>query len=118
MPSDLPLLAGSASTVIFAASTVPMVVKAVTTRDMRSYSLGSLALTNTGNAIHSIYVFSLPFGPIWILHGFYLVVTAFLLVWFLFLETRMFQSCDDVTRWLRPFVKKCHGNPERLLTVP
>ena len=31
--------------------------------------------------MHSIYVFSLPPGPIWVLHGFYVVSTAVMLVW-------------------------------------
>ncbi|MGH3705077.1 MAG: hypothetical protein ACRDT9_10645, partial [Agromyces sp.] len=38
---------------------------------------------NVGNAVHSAYVFSLPFGPIWVLHGFYLIASALMLVWFL-----------------------------------
>jgi hypothetical protein len=82
-PASLPLLAGIASTVIFAGSTLPMLGKAVRTRDLGSYSLGNLMLANTGNAVHSIYVFSLPPGPLWILHSFYLVSTGLMLAWFL-----------------------------------
>jgi hypothetical protein len=33
--------------------------------------------------VHSIYVFSLPPGPLWILHSFYLVTTGLMLAWFL-----------------------------------
>ena len=36
-----------------------------------------------GNAVHAIYVYSLPPGPIWLLHTFYLVSTAFMLAWYL-----------------------------------
>ena len=50
------VLAGSVSTAIFAVGMLPMVVKAVATRDLRSYSLSSLALVNVGNAVHSVYV--------------------------------------------------------------
>ncbi len=80
---EIPVLAGLASTALFVASTLPMLAKARRTRDLSSYSLGNLLLANTGNAIHSVYVFSLPPGPIWALHGFYLASTALMLVWFL-----------------------------------
>ncbi len=83
MNLDLPIIAGTISTIIFALSTLPMLVKAVRTRDLRSYSLGQIALANAGNVVHSIYVFNLPPGPIWMLHGFYLVTTAMMLVWYL-----------------------------------
>lgn len=81
--TSLPLLAGITSTVIFAGSTLPMVGKAWRTRDLRSYSLGNLVLANVGNAVHAVYVFSLPPGPIWLLHAFNLATTALMLVWFL-----------------------------------
>jgi hypothetical protein len=42
-----------------------------------------LVLNNSGNVIHAIYVFSLPPGPIWALHAFYLVTTALMLGWYL-----------------------------------
>lgn len=76
-------VAGVASTVIFVGSTLPMLGKAVRTRDLRSYSLGNLGLANAGNMIHSVYVFSLPPGPLWALHLFNLGSTLFMLVWFL-----------------------------------
>ena len=85
---SLTVLAGTASTVLFAASTLPMLVKAWRTRDLTSYSLGNLLLANLGNAVHSVYVFSLPAGPIWALHGFYLVTTGLMLVWFLRYDVR------------------------------
>lgn len=80
--TSFPMLAGVTSTVIFASSTVPMLVKAGRTRDLTSYSLGNLLLANLGNAVHSVYVLSLPPGPIWALHGFYLMSTALMLMWF------------------------------------
>ena len=48
-----------------------MLVKAYRTRDLSSYSLGNILLANVGNAVHSVYVFSLPPGPLWVLHSFY-----------------------------------------------
>jgi len=80
---SLPTLAGLASTVIFAASTLPMLVKAYRSRDLASYSLGNIALANLGNAVYSVYVYSLPPGPIWLLHTFYLVSSALMLGWYL-----------------------------------
>jgi hypothetical protein len=78
---SVPTLAGIASTVIFAWSVLPMLAKAHRTRDLASYSLGNLLLANVGNAVHSVYVFSLPAGPIWVLHGFYLATSWLMLVW-------------------------------------
>jgi hypothetical protein len=79
--TGIPVLAGIASTTIFAASVLPMLVKARQTRDLRSYSRGNLVLANIGNGVHSVYVFDLPPGPIWALHGFYLVTSALMLLW-------------------------------------
>jgi hypothetical protein len=79
--TSVPTLAGIASTVIFAWSMLPMLAKAHRTRDLASYSLGNLVLANVGNAVHSVYVFSLPVGPIWALHSFYLATSGLMLVW-------------------------------------
>ena len=79
---DLAVFAGVLSTGLFAMSYLPMLVKAARTRDLSSYSFGNLAITNVGNALYSVYVFSLPAGPIWFLHTFYLVASALMLVWF------------------------------------
>jgi len=81
--SSLPILAGVVSTIVFASSTLPMVIKAATTRDLGSYSLGNLALVNVGNVVHSFYVFHLPLGPIWVLHGFHVTTSLLMLVWYL-----------------------------------
>ena len=59
-----------------------MLVKAVRTKDLSSYSPAQLVLTNFGNVLYSAYVFSLPLGPIWALHCFYLVSTALMLAWY------------------------------------
>ena len=81
--ASLPVLAGSASTVIFIASTLPMLVKAGRTKDLASYSLGNIVLANVGNVIYAIYVLSLPVGPIWALHGFHLSATGLMMFWYL-----------------------------------
>jgi uncharacterized protein with PQ loop repeat len=77
------VLAGTVSTVLFAASTLPMLIKAARTKELRSYSRGNLVLANIGNAVHSIYVFQLPPGPIWALHTFYVVTSGLMLFWHL-----------------------------------
>lgn len=78
---EFPIVAGAVSTLLFVVSYLPMLVKAFRTRDLESYSLGNLAIANVGNGVHSIYVFSLPPGPIWVLHSFYVVSTAVMFVW-------------------------------------
>ena len=83
MELNLPVIAGTTSTIIFALSTLPMLVKAFRTKDLKSYSLGNILLANVGNIIHSIYVFHLPFGPIWLLHTFHLITTGLMLIWYL-----------------------------------
>ena len=81
MSGDLPTVAGAISTVIFVISTLPMLFKAFRTKDLRSYSLGNIATANVGNLVQCVYVLSLPVGPIWFLHGFYLVATFLMLLW-------------------------------------
>ncbi|MFC0681806.1 hypothetical protein ACFFGH_28575 [Lysobacter korlensis] len=80
---EFPIAAGMLSTALFAASNLPMVLKAARMRDLRSYSLGNLALINAANGVHSLYVFNLPIGPIWLLHGLYLVASAVMLAMFI-----------------------------------
>ena len=82
MEVNLSVLAGTMSTTVFVLSTLPMLLKAFQTKDLKSYSLGNLLMNNMGNVIHSIYIFSLPPGPIWLLHSFYLVTTALMLWWY------------------------------------
>ena len=98
---DVAILAGGLSTGLFAMSYLPMLVKAARTKDLSSYSLGNLATTNAGNLIYSFYVFSLPAGPIWFLHGFYLVASALMLAWFLRYRPRA-RPADVATRVTAP----------------
>ena len=63
MSATLPVVAGTTSTVVFAFSTVPMLVKAGCTRDLSSYSLDNIVLVNVGNVVHTVNVFHLPVGP-------------------------------------------------------
>ena len=86
MYAALPVMAGIASTAVFASSTMPMLGKALRTRELGSYSLGNLVMANVGNAVHSVYVFSLAPGPLWALHSFHLGSTAFMLAWYLRFE--------------------------------
>lgn len=79
----LQIFAGFSSSSIFIASNLPMVHKALRTRNLRSYSLGQIALANLGNLIHWIYVSGLPMGPIWALHTFNTLVTVLMLVFYL-----------------------------------
>ncbi len=58
-----------------------MLAKAWRTRDLASYSRGNIVLSNIGNTVHSVYVFSLPADPIWLLHTFYLGTSALMLIW-------------------------------------
>ncbi|WP_461471956.1 hypothetical protein [Microbacterium sp. HJ5] len=76
---DIPLIAGTIATVVFAVSNLPMLRKALRTRDVSSYSLPSMIMINAANAVYSLYVFTLPFGPIWGLHTFYVVSCAIML---------------------------------------
>ncbi len=100
---QLQYIAGATSTAIFVSSNLPMLFKAFKTRDLKSYSLSHLVLSNLGNLIHWVYVSSLPFGPIWFLHGFYTLVTAVMLLWYFRYEL----AGTDFLRSLQP-------KPERL----
>jgi hypothetical protein len=98
--TSIPVLAGIASTVIFASSVLPMLLKARRTRDLGSYSLGNMLLANVGNLVHSVYVYSLPPGPIWALHGFYLVSTGLMLIWFLRYRHGQVDPLTSTPRWV------------------
>jgi hypothetical protein len=79
----LPIIAGAMSTLMFVLSNFPMLMRAFKTRNLSSYSFTHILFSNLGNAIHWLYVASLPFGPIWFLHGFFTVTTALMLVCYL-----------------------------------
>jgi uncharacterized protein with PQ loop repeat len=80
---NIPLAAGIVSTGLFVVSVLPMLVKAWRTKDLSSYSPGNIVTSNVANLVYAVYVFSLPVGPIWLLHSFYLVATALMLFWYL-----------------------------------
>ena len=77
--AQLQLAAGSISSLLFATSVFPMLLKVYKSHDMRSYSFGNIVMTNIANAVHWVYIGSLPFGPIWLLHGFFTVTALVLL---------------------------------------
>jgi hypothetical protein len=76
------VISGSVAGFIFAAASWNMVVKAYRTKDLRSYSLGQIVLNNVGNLFYWLYVASLPFGPIYFMHGFFTLVSILMLVWY------------------------------------
>ena len=85
---QLAVLAGLLSTSIFAVSHIPMLIRAIRTKDLRSYSATNLVLANVGNMFHWLYVVSLPWGPIWLLHSFYTITTALMLLWYIQYRSR------------------------------
>lgn len=84
----LPMLIGSVSTALFICSNFPMLFKAFQTKDLHSYSLSHIVFCNIGNVAHWFYISSLPFGPIWFLHGFSTISTFLMLVWYIKFELR------------------------------
>jgi uncharacterized protein with PQ loop repeat len=83
MEINLPTIAGFISTALFSLGTLPMLTKAFRTKNLASYSLGNILMSNVGNFIYAIYVIHLPLGPIWFLHGYNLLSTGLMLVWYL-----------------------------------
>ncbi|HEU5101789.1 MAG TPA: hypothetical protein VFU22_22365 [Roseiflexaceae bacterium] len=81
------LAAGTVSSIIFAASNLPMLTKMVKTKNLKSYSLSQIVLSNLGNLIYWLYVVSLPFGPVWFLHSFFTITTSLMLLFYLRYET-------------------------------
>ncbi len=79
-------LAGSISSLLFAAGTLPMILKAFKTRNLKSYSLGYIGMSNLGNLIYWIYITGLPVGPIWFLHFFNTTVALLMLALYLRFE--------------------------------
>jgi hypothetical protein len=43
----------------------------------------NIVLSNVGNVIYAVCVFSLPPGPIWAMHVFYLTATGLMLFWYM-----------------------------------
>jgi uncharacterized protein with PQ loop repeat len=106
METSLPTIAGFVSAGLFALGTLPMLAKAYRTKDLSSYSPGNILINNFGNIFYSIYVFNLPPGPIWLLHGYNLLTTSLMLVWYLQYECRphwqLFSGGQTTARFLSP----------------
>ncbi len=80
---EIQFLSGSISSIMFMIGTLPMILKAFKTKDLHSYSLGNITLSNLGNFIYWIYQAGLPFGPAWFLHGFNTITTLLMLLLYL-----------------------------------
>ncbi len=91
------ILAGFASTAIFASSKVPMLTKAIKTRDLHSYSLSHIGLSVSGNLINWLYVISLPLGPIWLLQGLFTFADLVMLGCYIVFE----RQAKSRSRWRR-----------------
>ncbi len=89
------MLAGFASAAIFASSKVPMLTKAIKTRDLHSYSLSHIGLSASGNLINWLYVVSLPLGPIWLLQGLFTFADLVMLGCYLVFERRGKSQADS-----------------------
>jgi len=93
-------MAGMVSTALFAASMLPMLRKAARTHDLESYSLANLVTINLANLVHSVYVFAMPIGPIWVLHGFYLVASALMLIWWVRYRSSSREESKEKVSWM------------------
>ncbi len=82
------VIAGFISSTIFISGNFPMLLKALKTKDMHSYSMGQLILGNMGNTVYWLYVASLPVGPIWLLQGFFSLSSATMLLCYLRYEKK------------------------------
>ena len=77
------LFAGSAAAAIFMISQLPMLIKACRTKNLTSYSFANIGLANLGNMLYAVYVFQVPIGPVWAIHGFNLTTSGLMLFWYL-----------------------------------
>jgi hypothetical protein len=85
---SLEMIAGFGSSLIFILSNFPMVAKAVSTRNLKSYSFTQILMANVGNLLYWLYVVGLPLGPIWFLHGFNTAVSILMLTLYLWFEVK------------------------------
>ena len=103
------IIAGTISTTIFMMSQIPMLMKAVRTRSLHSYSWTNILMSTGGNLIHWCYISTLPFGPIWFLHSFSSISAALMLIWYLryekggssnqsILDSAMFENGGDMMK--------------------
>lgn len=81
------IIAGFTSSIMFASGQIPMLVKVFKTRNLQSYSLSYLVIGNLANLIHWFYIVTIP-GPLWYLHAFFTITTAFMLLLYLCYEIR------------------------------
>jgi len=100
---SLSLIAGTISSIIFASSHIPMLLKAYRTKDLHSYSAVNLILVNAGNLLYSLYVVTLPPGPIWALHIFYTLSSGVLLVMY---WRQAGKPALSISHWLRSLIQK------------
>jgi hypothetical protein len=80
---EFALFAGSAAAAIFMLSQLPMLAKACRTRNLTSYSFANIGLANLGNLLYAVYVFHVPLGPVWAIHGFNSTTSGLMLFWYL-----------------------------------
>ena len=59
---------------------------------LAGHAVGNLVLANVGNLTYAVYVFSLPVGPIWALHSFYMVSSAAMLAMWVGYRRRLVQA--------------------------
>jgi uncharacterized protein with PQ loop repeat len=101
---EIQVVAGSIAGLIFASGSLNMLVKAWQTKDLSSYSLGFIVLNNVGNLVYWLYVISLPFGPIWLMHSFYTLTMLLMLMWYV-----LYQDRPEISR--QRMVKKRRFTP-------
>lgn len=114
---SLQVLAGFASTAIFASSKVPMLVKALRTRDLHSYSLGHIGMSVSGNLIYWLYVISLPFGPIWVLQAFFTLSDFLMLACYVLFQLRKRRSTPKRRAAAQTLLRK-RGHRNALSSLP
>ena len=94
--TQLPIIAGLISTTLFVLSNFPVLFRAFQTKDLSSYSFTHILLSNIGNLTYWVYIVSLPFGPVWLLHGFFTITTALMLGGYLYFQQRQLRSAPAV----------------------
>ena len=77
--NGMQILVGYLCTSIFMLSRVPMLLKAMHTRDLRSYSPAHLVMSACANLLFWIYIVGLPIGPVWILQVFFTITDVTML---------------------------------------
>ena len=77
---SIQFIAGTISSLMFVTGNLPMLHKAFKTKNLKSYSLANIVMSNCGNLLYWLYVASLPIGSIWFLHGFFTLSTALMFI--------------------------------------